>query len=166
MHKPAPDRRQAYGDTTAAHPEGFRGRRAAALARAEAADPVLRVGTTLADIPLTTGQPSQGGEGQRFIGYQLYDCLINWDLSKRDIAARHRPGLALSWEVDRETRTVWTFRLRPGVTFHDGSAFTADDVVWNLDKLMRREAPHSTAPRRCRRQPMSRPSPATAPSTR
>jgi ABC-type transport system substrate-binding protein len=111
------------------------------LARAEAADPVLRVGTTLADIPLTTGQPSQGGEGQRFIGYQLYDCLINWDLSKREVAARHRPGLALSWEVDRETRTVWTFRLRPGVTFHDGSAFTADDVVWNLDKLMRREAP-------------------------
>ncbi|MBK1660043.1 ABC transporter substrate-binding protein [Paracraurococcus ruber] len=108
---------------------------------AEAAESVLRVATTMADIPLTTGQPSQGGEGQRFIGYQVYDCLINWDLSKRDVSARHRPGLALSWEVDRETRRVWTFRLRPGVKFHDGSDFTAADVVWNLDKLMQREAP-------------------------
>jgi peptide/nickel transport system substrate-binding protein len=31
--------------------------------------------------------------------------------------------------------------LRDGVTFHDGSAFTADSVVWNLDKLMRRDSP-------------------------
>ncbi|NOG70271.1 ABC transporter substrate-binding protein [Roseicella sp. DB1501] len=109
---------------------------------ADAAENVLRVATTLADIPLTTGQPSQGGEGQRFIGYQLYDCLINWDLSKHDAAARHRPGLALRWEVDRETRRGWTFHLRPGVAFHDGSPFGAADVVWNLDKLLRREAPH------------------------
>ncbi len=33
--------------------------------RVKAADSVLRVGMTIADIPLTTGQPSQGGEGQR-----------------------------------------------------------------------------------------------------
>ena len=39
---------------------------------------------TAADIPLTTGQPSQGAEGQRFIGFQLYDALINWDLSKSE----------------------------------------------------------------------------------
>ncbi len=31
--------------------------------------------------------------------------------------------------------------LRPGVRFHDGSAFTADAVVWNLDKLLDRAAP-------------------------
>lgn len=39
------------------------------------AESVLRVATTMADVPLTTGQPSQGGEGQRFIGYTLYDGL-------------------------------------------------------------------------------------------
>ncbi len=108
---------------------------------ASAAEKVLRVGTTLSDIPLTTGQPSHGAEGQRFIGLQLYDALINWDLSKRDSAARLRPGLALSWAVDSETRKVWTFKLRPDVKFHDGSTLVAADIAWNLDKLMKRDAP-------------------------
>ncbi|WP_428487796.1 ABC transporter substrate-binding protein [Rhodopila sp.] len=102
---------------------------------------VLRVAMTLGDIPLTTGQPSQGGEGQRFIGYTLYDCLINWDLSRADVPAPLRPGLALSWDVDPATHMIWTFKLRPGVKFHDGSTFDAAAVVWNLDKLMNRSAP-------------------------
>ena len=37
------------------------------------------------------------------------------------------PGLATRWE--RESDTTWVFHLRPGVTFHDGSAFTSEDVV-------------------------------------
>ena len=64
---------------------------------------VLRVAMTLADIPLTTGQPSQGGEGQRFIGVTLYDALVNWDLSKRDEVAKLVPGLATSWSVVEAT---------------------------------------------------------------
>jgi peptide/nickel transport system substrate-binding protein len=47
------------------------------LPPAARAGSVLRVAMTLADIPLTTGQPSQGGEGQRFIGVTLYDALVN-----------------------------------------------------------------------------------------
>jgi ABC-type transport system substrate-binding protein len=109
---------------------------------AHAAPNVLRVAMTAGDIPLTTGQASQGGEGVRFMGVTAYDALINWDLSRADVAATLRPGLALSWSVDPNRRTEWTFRLRDGVTFHDGSRFTADSVVWNLDKLMRRDAPH------------------------
>jgi ABC-type transport system substrate-binding protein len=102
---------------------------------------VLRVGMTLADIPLTTGQASQGGEGQRFIGLTLYDALINWDLSHADRAAPLQPGLATSWSVDPETKTVWTFHLRSGVKFHDGSSFNAESVIWNLDKLMKKTSP-------------------------
>ncbi len=109
-------------------------------ARAEAK--VLRVAMTMADIPLTTGQPSQGGEGQRFMGVTVYDALINWDLSHADIAAPLSPGLALSWEVDPATKTIWTFKLRPDVKFHDGSTFDADAVVWNLNKLTKRDAPN------------------------
>ena len=110
-------------------------------APAAASEKVLRVAMTASDIPLTTGQPSQGGEGSRFMGVTLYDGLVNWDLSSFDKPARLVPGLAESWSVDEKDRRNWIFKLRRGVKFHDGSEFNADAVVWNLDKLMKRDAP-------------------------
>ncbi len=102
---------------------------------------VLRIGMTAADIPLTTGQADNGGEGMRFTGYTIYDALINWDLGSADKPSDLAPGLATSWAVDEADRTKWTFKLRPNVTFHDGSAFTAAAVVWNLDKLLKQDSP-------------------------
>ena len=102
---------------------------------------VLRVAMTAGDIPLTTGQPSQGGEGIRFMGITVYDGLTRWDLSKSDQAAKIIPDLAESWTVDPQDRKVWTFKLRRGVKFHDGSEFNADAVVWNFDKILRKDAP-------------------------
>jgi len=43
------------------------------------------------------------------------------------------PGLARSWEIS-EDGTTYTFTLRSGVTFHDGEAMTAEDVVFTLDR--------------------------------
>lgn len=43
------------------------------------------------------------------------------------------PGLAESWDIS-EDGTVYTFTLRSGVTFHDGEAMTAEDVVFTLDR--------------------------------
>lgn len=43
------------------------------------------------------------------------------------------PGLAESWTVS-DDGTTYTFALRPGVTFHDGTAMTAEDVVFSLDR--------------------------------
>jgi ABC-type transport system substrate-binding protein len=106
-----------------------------------ATEKVLRLAMTLGDIPLTTGQPSQGAEGIRFIGLTLYDALFGWDLSQRDRAAKLVPGLAESYSVDPDTRTIWTFNLRKAVKFHDGSDFNADAVIWNLDKLLKKDAP-------------------------
>ena len=108
---------------------------------AAAARDTLRVAMTVADIPLTTGQPSQGAEGNRFLGITLYDPLVAWDLSKADMPATLRPGLAERWAVDPNNDKVWTFNLRQGVRFHDGSVFTAESVAWNLGKLIDRDAP-------------------------
>jgi len=41
------------------------------------------------------------------------------------------PKLALSWTHSDDFKT-WTFKLRPGVKFHDGCDFNADAVVWNF----------------------------------
>ncbi|KFI29393.1 ABC transporter substrate-binding protein [Haematobacter massiliensis] len=101
----------------------------------------LRVGMTAADIPLTTGQPDQGGEGLRFIGYTVYDALVNWDLSNPDVSAPLMPGLAASYAVDETDKTKWIFKIREGVKYHDGSTLKAQDIVWNFDKLLNDKAP-------------------------
>src|SRR3954462_8049971 len=43
------------------------------------------------------------------------------------------PGLAESWK--QTNPTTWVFNLRKGVKFHDGSDFTADDVVFSIKRL-------------------------------
>ena len=106
-----------------------------------AAEKVLRLAMTLGDIPLTTGQANQGAEGNRFIGFTIYEGVFGWDLSRSDRAATLVPRLAERYTIDDETKTVWTFNLRRGVKFHDGSDFNADAVVWNLDKLLNKAAP-------------------------
>jgi peptide/nickel transport system substrate-binding protein len=86
------------------------------------AETVLRVAMTAGDVPITIGQPDQGFEGYRFVGYGLYDALILWDLSRADVVADLRPGLATSWAVDpanpyrwlRTHQTPWRHCLAAG----------------------------------------------------
>ncbi|HEX3996061.1 MAG TPA: ABC transporter substrate-binding protein [Acetobacteraceae bacterium] len=106
---------------------------------------VLRIGMTLADIPLTTSQPNQGAEGWRFIGVTLYDGLVNWDLTSADKPSGLIPGLATEWGADPSNRRRWTFKLRQGVKFHDGTPWNADAAMWNLDKLIKKDAPQYDA---------------------
>ena len=126
------------------------GTAAIALVASVAATPAraggtLRVGMTAADIPLSWGQPDQGFEGFRFMGLMLYDALINWDMSSADTASGLIPGLAESWEVNEADKTRWTFNLRKGVKFHDGSDFDADAVLWNFDRLFDKDSPQYSA---------------------
>jgi peptide/nickel transport system substrate-binding protein len=109
------------------------------------AETVLRIGMTAADIPRTLGQPDQGFEGNRFTGLTMYDALTMWDLSSADKASVMIPGLATEWKVDEADKKKWTFKLRPGVKFHDGSDFNADAVVWNVEKVLKQDAPHFDA---------------------
>jgi ABC-type transport system substrate-binding protein len=117
----------------------------AALPRMAAAETVLRIGMTAADIPRTLGQPDQGFEGNRFTGLTMYDGLTNWDLSSADKASVVIPGLATEWKVEDADHKKWTFKLRPGVKFHDGSDFNADAVVWNVEKVLKQDAPQFDA---------------------
>ena len=73
---------------------------AAGLPCMAAAETVLRIGMTAADIPRTLGQPDQGFEGNRFTGLTMYDALAMWDLSSADKASVVIPGLATEWKVD------------------------------------------------------------------
>lgn len=118
---------------------------ALALPDVARAEKVLRIGMTAGDIPRTLGQPDQGFEGNRFTGIPMYDGLTQWDLSKKDGPSVLIPDLAESWEVDAKDNTVWVFKLRPGVTFHDGSPFNADAVVWNVGKVLDKSAPQFDA---------------------
>ncbi|MGA7514883.1 MAG: ABC transporter substrate-binding protein, partial [Candidatus Sulfotelmatobacter sp.] len=45
------------------------------------------------------------------------------------------PGLAISWKVSKEGRQIW-FRLRSGISFSDGTPFSAEDVAYTVQQLM------------------------------
>lgn len=112
------------------------------LTMAQAQEKVLRIGMTAADIPKTHGQPDQGFEGNRFTGIPLYDALTHWDLSSADKPSVIVPGLATEWKVNEADKSKWTFKLRSGVKFHDGSPVNAAAIVWNVQKVLDKEALH------------------------
>ncbi len=105
------------------------------------AESVLRIAMTAGDIPDWAGQPDQGFEGYRFVGFSLYDGLVNWDLSHSDREAEIRPGLATAWHIDPNDPKSWVFDLRKGVKFHDGCAWNADEAIWNFERLMSDKSP-------------------------
>ena len=106
----------------------------------------LRIAMTASDVPTTTGAPDNGYEGMRFLGFPVFEGLVLWDLSRADKLADIRPGLAESWEQDKNDKTKWIFHLRRGVKFHDGSDFNADAAIWNLDRYYKKDAPQFDPP--------------------
>ena len=62
-----------------------------------------------------------------------YNQHIYGALTDTDERGVLKPDLAVSWSSDGGPH--WTFRLRPGVTFHDGTPFTADDVVFSFGRV-------------------------------
>jgi peptide/nickel transport system substrate-binding protein len=58
----------------------------------------------------------------------FFDKLVEYD-DKLKI----KPALATSWKL--VDNTTWEFQLRKGVVFHDGSPFTADDVIFTVERV-------------------------------
>ncbi|MBI5912710.1 MAG: ABC transporter substrate-binding protein [Betaproteobacteria bacterium] len=59
--------------------------------------------------------------------WHVFDALVHVDAN-----ARLAPGLAVSWRAIDPT--TWEFKLRRGVKFHDGSDFTAENVIFSLER--------------------------------
>ncbi len=89
----------------------------------------LRVG--LWSIP-TVLDPATALEGPvPLIARQVFDTLLQY----RDGSSDVEPGLATSWSVSRDGLS-WTFRLRDGVRFHDGTPLTSRQVAESLDRIV------------------------------
>jgi peptide/nickel transport system substrate-binding protein len=72
----------------------------------------------------------------------IYDGLVRYKNGTLEV----EPALALSWEVSEDGKT-YTFKLRPGVTFHDGTPFNAQAVKFNFDRMLNEQHPfYNTGP--------------------
>jgi len=100
---------------------------------------VLRVG--LSSVPASL-DPATTLEGPvSVIARQIFDTLVQY----RDVSSDIEPGLAAQWSVSRDG-LVWTFRLREGVRFHDGTVLTAQHVVESLDRVIQPNAAYAPSP--------------------
>jgi len=97
----------------------------------------IRIGM---DADMTTMDPHRSTAAvDRQVYNNLYGKLVDID-AKFGIV----PQLAQSWEI-RNGGLTYVFRLRKGVKFHDGTAFNADIVKWNFDRM---RDPALASPRR------------------
>jgi peptide/nickel transport system substrate-binding protein len=67
---------------------------------------------------------------QLAIASNCYDTLT---VADQDF--KLKPGLATEWEASSDA-TKWTFKLRPGVKFHDGSPLTSKDVAYTFTRIL------------------------------
>tara|TARA_Y200000002_G_scaffold247079_1_gene204456 strand:- start:226 stop:1884 length:1659 start_codon:yes stop_codon:yes gene_type:complete len=101
-----------------------------------------------ADDEATTLDPAQvePGEGGETIILQVYDRLLDIDPYSPNLVpslAMEVPTIA-NGGISSDGLT-YTFKLRESVTFHDGSAFTADDVKFSWDRAMEMDLPEGNA---------------------
>ncbi len=76
------------------------------------------------------------------IAVNLYDGLVRYESGTLEV----EPALAESWEIS-DDGTVYTFKLRGGVSFHDGTPFDAEAVVFNFERMLNEDHPfHDTGP--------------------
>ena len=78
---------------------------------------------------LTLDPHAQNEGPTHTLAHQIYEPLL-----QRDMAGEIIPALATDWSVKEGEDNVWVFNLREGVTFHEGQEFTADDVVFSIER--------------------------------
>jgi peptide/nickel transport system substrate-binding protein len=121
----------------------------ALLAPVSNAAPTLGASTSAAATPGTlviglVAEPTSLDPGQltdinsmKLLG-AMYDTLVRFQPNSFDLA----PSLATSWDISGDLM-LYTFKLRPGVKFHDGSDFNADAVKFTYDRLLDPNHPYA-----------------------
>ncbi|SEB59269.1 peptide/nickel transport system substrate-binding protein [Paramicrobacterium humi] len=87
-------------------------------------------------VAAIAGEPDQldPHKTTSYFSFQVLENVFD-TLVEPDENLEMQPALAESWDLSDDQLT-WTFHLRDGVTFHDGSDFTADDVVYSYDRII------------------------------
>ena len=107
---------------------------------------LLVPGAVLADTPQAGGtfvfgrggdsvglDPAYETDGNSFmICDNIYEALVAY----KDESTALEPGLAESWTISPDGKT-YTFKLRKGVKFHDGTPFNADAAVFSIGRMMK-----------------------------
>lgn len=73
----------------------------------------------------------------QFVGGKIFQGLLTYDADLKP-----QPSLARAWRISPDG-LVYTFELQPDVKWHDGKPFSADDVVFSIDKLVREVHPRT-----------------------
>jgi len=115
---------------------------AALLGAAFAQDPAPQHGGSVtvaitADPPGWDPSASTSQEIPRVVYHNVFEGLVRFDASGAIV-----PALAESWTTSEDGLT-WTFTLRQGVKFHDGSTLTVDDVVAKFERAKDPESGHT-----------------------
>lgn len=69
------------------------------------------------------------------VSSKIYEGLLEYDFSLQP-----QPGLARSWDVSEDGKSI-TFHLQEGVTFHDGTPFTSEDVRFTFMEVLKKHHP-------------------------
>ena len=104
----------------------------------EPAPPVEGIYTGLLRIamePIVQTDPALiSSDSEVLVAAHVYDYLV--DVTPQNTIV---PRLATEWEIS-DDGLAYVFQLAPGITFHDGTPLTAEDVVWTFDRLRNPDA--------------------------
>lgn len=78
---------------------------------------------------LTLDPHAQNEGPTHTLSHQIYEPLII-----RDTSGEFEAALATDWAPSEDDPNIWVFNLREGVSFHDGADFTAEDVVFSINR--------------------------------
>jgi peptide/nickel transport system substrate-binding protein len=83
--------------------------------------------------------PSSANSNEIALIANVYEALVRYVPGVDGADATIEPSLATSWSVSDDQLT-WTFKLREGVTFHDGTPFTSEAVKYSIERTQALDA--------------------------